>query len=194
MKAALALLADIAAHNLVRQLAWSAHQKYRIGVRASRIPPHVSLKQPFAVSDLPALEAYLGELAASVAPLPLLLPRLEIVPTTVDGQATGIFWLAVDETARLRQLHIRICDDLMARLGNTQAPFDGPDYRFHMTIALGAQPLSVYSEMFEELPGTMVNLNFTAHELALFLYDEDDKTITDYMTYKILELTGKDGE
>lgn len=131
------------------------------------------------------------ELAASLAPVQVWLPRLEIVPTAIDGQATGILWLDVHETARLRQLHNRICGELMARMDNTQAPFDGPDYRFHMTVAIGTQPFSVYQAMHEQLSRAPVNLNYTAQELAVFVYDDDDHTSADYMTYKILPLTGK---
>ena len=69
MKAALALLANTEVHNFVRQLAWTIHQKYHIGLETSRLPPHVSLKQPFAVSDLAALETYMRELADSITPV-----------------------------------------------------------------------------------------------------------------------------
>ena len=36
MKAAFALLADTATHNLVRKLSWDIHQKYRTGIDACR--------------------------------------------------------------------------------------------------------------------------------------------------------------
>jgi hypothetical protein len=55
MKAALALLANTEVHNFVRSLAWALYQKYHLGLAATRLPPHVSLKQPFAVADLGAL-------------------------------------------------------------------------------------------------------------------------------------------
>ena len=58
MKAALALLANAEIHNLVRKLSWKIHQKYRTGTRHASLPPHVSLKQPFVTTDLPALEDY----------------------------------------------------------------------------------------------------------------------------------------
>ena len=56
MKAALALLADRDVHNFVRKLAWDIHQKYHTGTLHCRLPSHISLKQPFAISNLAALE------------------------------------------------------------------------------------------------------------------------------------------
>jgi hypothetical protein len=47
MKATFALLANTEIHNLVRKLTWEAHQKYRTGTIDCRLPPHISLKQPF---------------------------------------------------------------------------------------------------------------------------------------------------
>lgn len=51
MKAAFALLADTETHNLVRKLSWDIHRKYHTGIDICRLPPHVSLKQPFDISD-----------------------------------------------------------------------------------------------------------------------------------------------
>ena len=192
MKAALALLANTEVHNFVRQLAWTIHQKYHIGIDASRLPPHVSLKQPFAVSDLPALELYMHELADSIAPVEVALADLQLVQATMAGQETGILWFDVRETPQLRHLHRRICDELAARFGNTQARFDGAEYHFHMTIALGSQPLSVYQAMYKEVSSKPVNLRYLAQELALFVYDDEANLNGGYMTYRILPLTGKD--
>lgn len=52
MKATFALLANAEIHNLVRKLAWDNHQKYHTGIDVCRLPPHISLKQPFDISDL----------------------------------------------------------------------------------------------------------------------------------------------
>ena len=59
MKATFALLANRDVHNWVRRLAWQIHQTYRTGTLHCRLPPHISLKQPFPVTDLTALEAAL---------------------------------------------------------------------------------------------------------------------------------------
>jgi 2'-5' RNA ligase len=192
MKAALALLANTEVHNFVRQLAWAIHQKFHIGIEASRLPPHVSLKQPFAVSDLSALAAYMHELADSLTPIEVALPQLQLVQVSIDGLETGILWLDVHETVQLRRLHNRICSELAVRFGGTQAPFDGTAYRFHMTVAIGTQSLSVYQTMYEEISSLPVDLHYIAQELALFVYDDEANLNGGYMTYKILPLKGKD--
>lgn len=90
----------------------------------------------------------------------------------------------------LRQLHNRVHRELADRFGNTSAPFDGADYHFHMTVMMGGQPLTVYHKMYEELPERMVNVQYTVHELAMFVYDEPMGPAGEYLTYKILPLRG----
>lgn len=63
-----ALLADNEIHNLVRKLSWDIHQNYRTGIDVCRLPPHISLKQPFDISDLDALSEYMTELAQGLEP------------------------------------------------------------------------------------------------------------------------------
>jgi hypothetical protein len=71
MKATFALLANRELHNWVRKLACQIHQNYRTGTQHCRLPPHISLKQPFAISDLTALEGYMDELALFVYDEPM---------------------------------------------------------------------------------------------------------------------------
>ena len=61
-----------------------------------------------------------------------------------------------------------------------------------MTIAIGAQPLTVYQIMYAEVSSTPVHLDYIAQELALFVYDDEANLNAGYMTYKILPLKGKD--
>ena len=59
MKAAFALLANVEVYNFVRKLAWDIHRQYGTGTIDTRLPPHISLKQPFSIGDLAALEDYM---------------------------------------------------------------------------------------------------------------------------------------
>jgi hypothetical protein len=74
MKATFALLLDHQVHNIVRKLAVEVHQTYRVGLAGSQLPPHVSLKQPFSIPDLAAIEAYFDQLAQSIEPVVLTFP------------------------------------------------------------------------------------------------------------------------
>lgn len=89
MKAAIAVLADIATHNVVRKLAWEVHMKYRTGTNICRLPPHVSLKQPFDIESLAELETYLDEFATSIRPFEIQCTALQLVATSLREQKRG---------------------------------------------------------------------------------------------------------
>jgi 2'-5' RNA ligase len=182
MKATFALLLDHNVHNIVRKLAVEVHQTYHTGLVGSQLPPHVSLKQPFLISDLPALEAYFDQLAKSIDPLILSFPR-------IGGPGTApVLWLEVEETETLRQLHTRINQELAKRFSETQAPFDGPAYHFHLTIALGGAPSSMYQSMVAELESRNIAFQAIARHLVLFYYDDDQGRPASFLSYKILPL------
>ncbi len=105
MKATFALLANIEVYNWVRKLAWEIHQTYRTGTLHVRLPPHISLKQPFAITDLAPLEAYMAELAATISPFTVKLTELQLEIGNFNAMEFGILWLDVQETVALRQLH-----------------------------------------------------------------------------------------
>jgi len=188
MKAAFALLANTEVHNFVRKLAWEIHQKYRTGTIDSRLPPHISLKQPFRIADLIPLEEYMDELAKTITPFDVTLTELQIVPIPFAGMEYGLLWIDVQETEDLRQLHDRINEELSERFENTQADFDGANYHFHMTVMIGGQPIDVYRKYYSEISERKVNLRYTVRELAMFVYDEPMGPKGEYLTYKILPI------
>lgn len=188
MKATFALLANNEIHNLVRKLAWDIHQKYRTGIDVTRVPPHISLKQPFDISDLNLLGKYMTELARSIPPFEVKLTELELMDATIQGLDTGIFWLNIEETEILRHLHNRINQELTMRFGNVQAPFDGSEYRFHMTVAMGNQSIETYRRIKDEFSERLTHLKYTVQEIVMFVYDEIYSIKAGYMTYLILPL------
>jgi 2'-5' RNA ligase len=191
MKATFAILANTEVHNFVRKLAWDIHQKYRTGTSICRLPPHISLKQPFEISDLAALESYMSELAESIHPFEVKLIELKLIPATMEALEVGILWLDVQETDTLRQLHQRVNQELSRRFKNTQAAFDGMSYHFHMTVMIGGQSLEAYRRLYSEIPDHKVNLQYKVNELAMFVYDEPLSLNGDYLAYKILPISGK---
>lgn len=191
MKATFALLADNKIHNLVRKLSWDIHQKYRTGIDVCRLPPHISLKQTFDISDLDLLSEYMTELAGSIEPFQAHLTHLELIDATIDGLESGIIWLNVEETEFLRGLHNRLNDELTQRFGNVPAEYDGADYHFHMSVAIGGQPIETYRTILDEFKDQLGNLQYTVRELIMFVYDERTAVNAGYMTYKILPLGGR---
>jgi len=188
MKATFALLADDYIHNLVRKLSWDIHQKYRTGIDVCRLPPHISLKQTFDISDLDLLSEFMTELAESIEPFQARLTHLELIDATIDGLESGILWLDVEETDFLRGLHNRLNEELTARFGNVPAEYDGADYHFHMSVAIGGQPIDTYRTILDEFKDRLINLQCEIRDLVMFVYDERSDVNAGYMTYKILLL------
>ena len=186
MKATLALLADMEAHNRVRKLAWEFHQKYRTGILP--LPPHISLKQPFGVTNLTQLEQYMDQFARSIVPFKVTLTKLAIVPASFQGTEYGILWIDVQETSELRQLHNRLNAELSEQLGPVPAEHDGDAYHFHMTVMLGGQPIDIYHRFYRELDSPVIDYSFIVRELAIFVYDEPLGIDSDYLCYKILPI------
>jgi 2'-5' RNA ligase len=190
LKAAFAFLTDTETHNLVRKLSWDIHLKYRTGIDICRLPPHISLKQPFDIANLTSLEDYMAELAASISPFEIYLTGLELIEVTIDGLETGILWLNVQESELLRNLHNRLHQELTVRFKNVSAPFDGPDYHFHMTVSIGDQPIEIYRKIYTEFSEQLNSLQYTVRELGMFVYDDRDDVNAGYIIYKIM-LLGK---
>ena len=188
MKATFALLADTTVSNFVRKLAWEIHQKYRTGTSICRLLPHVSLKQLFEIEDVTKLASYMDEFASTVRPFAIKCTGFELRSMNLAGMETGILWVDVQETAYLRRLHDRLNQELDQRFGNTQAPFDGAGYHFHMTVMMGGQPIEVYRGVYDGITERTVNLEFMANTLAMFVYDEPLGLNAEYMTYKVLPI------
>lgn len=188
MEATFALLANTEIHNLVRKLAWEAHQKYRTGTINCRLPPHISLKQPFSVANLVALEAYMSELARTITPFEVHLTELQLKSLSFKGMEFGLLWIDIQETEYLRQLHDRVNQELGQRFERTQADYDGPMYHFHMTVTMGEQPIEVYQKLYSEITDRKLNLRYIVRDLAMFVYDGPIGPDREYLTYKILPL------
>lgn len=188
MKANFVLLANPEIHNYVRKLSWDIHQKYRTGTRHASLPPHISLNQPFNVSNLPKLEEYMDEFAESIQPLNVILTELQTVPTYYDGLEYGTLWIEVKETTSLRELHNRLNRDLESRFGNTITDYNGKAYHFHMTIMMCGQLMDVCNKYKADIQHSQVNLQYTASELGMFVYDEPMGPHGDFLWYRVLPL------
>lgn len=88
----------------------------------------------------------------------------------------------------LRSLHQRINRELADRLGGTQASFDGPDYRFHATIATGGQPPGVYQKAYVEFREIDAGLSRAANQIATLYYCEGASGALDLVTFRLLPL------
>src|SRR5262245_19981320 len=102
MKAGFALLLDYTLHNYMHKLAFELHHDYQTGFRGAQVPPHISLKQPFRVSDVAAVEAYFDSFAAGIRPFEVRLEALEVHPAAGPAGDLGVVWIKVRESRTLR--------------------------------------------------------------------------------------------
>jgi 2'-5' RNA ligase len=191
MKAGFALLVDGTLHNLIRKLAFELNRDYRIGFRASLVPPHISLKQPFLISDVAAVEAYFDSFAAGIRPFDVALQAVEVHPAAGPTGDLGVVWIKVSDSRTLRGLHTRLNAELAERFPNTQADFDGPAYQFHATIVAGGQPPDVYRQIAATLRPPALPRTCRMREVMMCYFDDDSYALGTYSTYKILPLGGK---
>jgi 2'-5' RNA ligase len=183
MKAGFALLADRTVSNAVTRLAWDIHLHWRNGIGSRSIPPHISLRQPIDIGEgLEAIETYAQRLAAVLPPLPIQLGSL-------------LAWdegLVIDvvETPTLRQVHDRLIRDLGAIYGTVQADHDGPEYHFHLTVAIGGADAATYRAIQAACADRALPLGYTAAEVGLFVGYERAPGAWQFMLHTVLPLTG----
>jgi 2'-5' RNA ligase len=141
---------------------------------AAQLPPHVSLKQPFPVHDLAAIEAYFDRFATTLAPVSITLTHLDVRHTPLGPlDEHVILWADVKETPDLRALHERLNVELSSQFADTAAPFDGPVYHFHATVSIAMHPYGTHQAMRQAYAATRIAYTFVATHLALFYYDDD---------------------
>lgn len=184
MRATFVLLTDRETQNLMRRLAVELDDRYQTGLAGCLLPAHVSLKQPFRITDLVTVEAFFDEWVTTVGPFEVRFTELGF--RYMDEPGAGIVWLEVEETPTLRDLHERLNAALAQRFDHTEAPFDGPEYHFHATVALGRWPAAVHEQIVSEYGERAVSGGFRARELALFYYASDDFAPGTYTAYKVL--------
>ena len=187
MKAAFILGVDHRVHNFMRNLARDIDRRYNTDFLSTWMPPHISVKLPFNVPSLDAIEAYFDLLAPSIEPIEIRLNKFEL-STWSDGDEThGVLWLVVQQNTELRDLHLRINKELAQRFEDTRARYDGPDFRFHATVAIRGAPLKTYQHIYADYRDTEVDLCYTAGQMSLVWLD-DSVDPTEGCIFKVLPL------
>lgn len=191
MKATFVLLANIEAENLGKRILLDAHKIGGVGFESSRLPLHVSLKQPFTINSLEEIEGYFDEMVKKLHPFTIRLTDLDVIPSDVFGIASGLLWLNVEETSALREAHNMLNCELEQRFGCCEADYDGERYHFHMTIAIGGKPFQIYEETYRQLI-KIYDQTHVFHEIALLYYDDEAIKPGTYFCYKRAKLQDED--
>jgi len=172
MYACVALLADEATHRAVRRLAdalYADAPEAAAADVAAGLPAHVSLKQPFACDNLPAVLDWFDGLAARTAGLAIAFGALGYG----EHGESGIASLSVVETPALRALHNQINAELAGVVADPRAPFDGDAYRFHLTVAMGPLGTGQLRRTYKALADADLPPAFVAERLALFVAEDN---------------------
>jgi 2'-5' RNA ligase len=188
MRATFVLLTDWETQNFMRKLAVELDTELRTGLTGSLLPAHVSLKQPFQITDLHAVETYFDQWATTIRPFGVRFTGLGF--PFIEQASVGIVWLDVEETALLRGLHNGLNTGLAEHFERTEAPFDGSQYQFHATVAVGPWSHEVHEKLTKKYEGLPVRSGFRVREVAMFYYAADDFAPGTFTAYKIVPVHG----
>ncbi|MFV0399478.1 MAG: 2'-5' RNA ligase family protein [Oscillospiraceae bacterium] len=183
MKATFVLLADDQMENAAAKLAYQADLAGDMGFLA-RSPFHLSLKQPFDIADLPAVERFFDEYAASIAPVTAHFIDMILWENNIFGEPSGVLVLKAEKTSELAALHEGLNSQLQMRFGDCPAAFDGEAYQFHLTFAIGGAPFSAYQKVYAELKAAGFPKQATFDRLGLLYYSGDEIRPGSYFCYK----------
>ena len=181
MKATIVLLADNKLSNIGNSLLYEANCISEVGYEMTRMPFHVSLKQPFVVEDLATIEKLFDEF--DFKPVKIKFEKLSCFPHWLGSSDTGGMFLKT-ESKELRDLQKKLFGELKEKIGDCPAEHDN-DYIFHMTIAIGDAKYSNYVKAYEVLKDKIPKDIFTLDKLALFIYTDDTIKPGTYFCYKI---------
>jgi 2'-5' RNA ligase len=184
MKATFVLIASNEVENMARKIMLEAHRKAELGFEMTRLPSHVSLKQPFHIENLEQIEQYFDEFVKTLKPVTVKLEHLICLPNNVLGYDSGVMMMVAEKSNELAELHCRLNRELEERFGCCHADYDGDEYKFHMTIALGGKPYEDYQKALDLLSKKKFNSEVVFDQLGLLYYDDDNIKPGTYFCYK----------
>lgn len=193
MRVAIAFLAEEKLSNRMTQVCMRLRD-YGFGFRVLRLPPHVSLKQPFAVDDFPRFERYFDDLATRIESQAMQFDGYHF--WQVDGTGDeGVVVLKVVPYIRFQQLHLQFNTELESEFGGTQAQHDGDDYEAHLTVALGPYNSGKRAELEQALKGMRNERATIKRKLVMLVYEEIDRQNSlygrrEWGTYRVRNLGG----
>ncbi len=172
MRVSIALLADDAFQQTFQERQDAICQDYGFTPDNHDFWPHVSLKMPFVTADVDSVRSYFQEFADTVPPLTLNLTEMELWSVPAQNDETGVLFLNVAEKDTLHILHNRLNHELMERFQNTQAPFDGDDFHFHLTLATGGASKETYQHIWEREQQNWPRCRCSIKAISLAFQDE----------------------
>jgi hypothetical protein len=211
LQVAIALLPDAELNNRLAATALAAHAASHGRLRWPRLQAHLSLKQPFVIESLAAVERTIEQLASELAPLRVTLGATEVQPPS-PGSPEAVVWVGVDSHPSLVELERRLEGALspaalspaalshaalsppvlsvptgvLSPAADAASPFVSAAYRFHVTLGFLPTP-SLGAEA--SLPA-LAGVTAMFPELGVFVYDGLPRAGWQCMLYARRSLSG----
>lgn len=96
-------------------------------------PPHITVKRPFEVDDASQVKAII----ASVRDWAASQPSTTIEWHGFGGFGNGVRFVAVNDSAELKHMHLTLCRLLVEKHGIKTDQLEGENAVFHTSIAIG---------------------------------------------------------
>lgn len=188
MKATIVLIADDEVENYGRKILLEANRIGKVGFEMTRLPFHVSLKQPFIVPSLEEMEGFFDKFAKEVNSIEVNFEELVVYPNNAfGGEPSGCLSIKIKKTLELDGIQKKLFSDLERKFGPCPAPFDD-DYVFHMTVAIGKAPYENYERAYDVLSKSNYSRSVKFQKMGLLYYDDDNFLPGTYFCYKTVDL------
>lgn len=187
MKATIVLIANNEIEHYGKKLMLEAHKLGNLGFEMARLPQHISLKQPFSITNIEEFESFFDQFAKSIKPINIKFTHITMYPSSVFGYDSGCMVLCVEKTKELANLQSNLFTKLEKHFGKCPADYDN-DYRFHMTFAIGGVPYENYEKAYNTMKQEKYEKECVFDKLGLLYYDDDSIRAGSYFCYKVVDI------
>ena len=160
MKATIVLLASIETENFGRKCMLKANKAAGLGFEMARLLHHISLKQPFKITDLNEVENIFDELANEFKAVFVPFVQLDCFPSNIFGYESGVLSIRAEKTPELEAMQKRLFGAKFENYINAHQLLKEKDYQ----------------------------KVFYFDRLGLLYYDDDNYKPGTYFCYKVAKL------
>lgn len=124
--------------------------------------PHITLKMGFPAKDIAPIAEWTEHLANGISPFDISIRNFDFFDE-------GIMFLDVESNPELEKLRQRILTDLAEKYGIKSEVVEGPQFRFHVTLAYGLT-CQQFAEIRKSYASRQIEFKFQAKHIDLFCH------------------------
>lgn len=187
MNIGIALLADRKVHNLARNITFDINNKYKTGNETALLPQHISLKQSFPYNDdINKIAVYIEGFCKTLKPFKVFIEKIEV--NSFGGDNNVLAWLKVKECKELREIHVKLCNELKEKFGIIPIGFDGEKWKFHSTLAFSKLEKDSTDGLILEYNNKEICMDFEPKEIVMFCGVSHATKSSEYFSLKVFEI------